>query len=441
MKLKLLFIFLLSGFYCSAQDSLINPIDSLISAREAVDIALQNNLRVQIAKSDQDIARINNNWGNAGKWPTVAANINNTFSVSNLNQTLANGSEIKRNGATTTALNANLAASWRLYNGMRVRATKERFEELEKISDITFKQEITRITYDVLVTYYNLVRLNLQVKATGAIIELAKERQLIAETRFNVGSAAKTDMLQATIDLNAVLVNLENIYRSIKVTKSALNNLLQRSPDAPLVASDTTFDIQLINLAEYKAKIETQNYDLMLAQRDRAILIQERRIINSQKLPVLSLNSVTSFGLSKATGGFFLNNQTFGPNIGLGIAIPIYNSNIFKTQLRVNEAQQKQQQLLTDQLRNELQRDMQIAYEEYDNAIRTSEIERANVKLAEENNFISTERFRKLQGNSIELRQAQESLSNAQDRFIDSRFRIVLAATTMQLIAGEVIVN
>ena len=54
---------------------------------------------------------------------------------------------------------------------------------------------------------------------------------------------------------------------------------------------------------------------------------------------------------------------------------------------------------------------------------RTSEIERANVKLAEENNFISTERFRKLQSNSIELRQAQESLSDAQDRFINARFR------------------
>jgi len=137
----------------------------------------------------------------------------------------------------------------------------------------------------------------------------------------------------------------------------------------------------------------------------------------------------------------FITNQTYGPNIGLGMVIPIYNSNIYKTQLRVNEVQQRQQQSIIDQLRNELQRNMQVAYQEYENAVRTSEIERANVKLAEENNFISTERFRKLQGNSIELRQAQESLSNAQDRFIDARFRIVLAATTMQLIAGEVIVK
>jgi outer membrane protein len=434
MKLKLLVVVLLSGLLTTAQDSVIN-------AREAVDIALQNNLRVQIAKDDQDIARINNNWGNAGKWPTVFASVNNTFSVTNLNQQLTNGTDIKRNGATTNLSNASLSANWRIYNGMRVRATKERFDELEKIGDIQFSQEVTRLTYDVLVTYYNLVRLNLQVKANDAIIELAAERQKIAETRFNVGSAAKTDMLQASIDLNVVLVNRENIYNSIRNTKAILNNLLQRSPDAPVEAADSTFDIRLVNLQEYKAKIETQNFQLLLAQRDREVLIQERRIINSQRLPILTLSSTTAYSMSKASAGLFITNQTYGPNIGLGMVIPIYNSNIYKTQLRVNEVQQRQQQSIIDQLRNELQRNMQVAYQEYENAVRTSEIERANVKLAEENNFISTERFRKLQGNSIELRQAQESLSNAQDRFIDSRFRIVLAATTMQLIAGEVIVK
>ena len=89
----------------------------------------------------------------------------------------------------------------------------------------------------------------------------------------------------------------------------------------------------------------------------------------------------------------------------------------------------------------DLYRDMQVAYQEYQNALTISEIERANVKLAEENNFISTERFRNLQSNSIELRQAQESLSQAQDRFINARFRAVLAAATIQLIAGEVMVR
>jgi len=434
MKLKLLALISFFGTALQSQDS-------LLTAREAVDIAMRINLRIDIAKSDQDIARINNNWGNAGKWPTVVANIGNTASVTNLNQKLADGTEINRTGVFTDITNANLVASWRIYNGMRIRATKQRFEELEKMGDIQLQQEITRVTFDVLIAYYNIVRLNLQVKATGAIIELSREREKIAETRFNVGSAAKTDMLQASIDLNTVIANLENIYRQIETGKTLLNNLLKRAPDAPLAVADSTFDIRLINLEEYKSKIETQNFGMLLAQRDRAILIQDRRVINSQRLPILTLNSVTSYNRTIATGGFFLTNQNYGPNIGLNLTIPIYNSNIFKTQLRVNEAQQKQQQQVIEQVRLDSHRDMQIAFQEYQNALKISDIEKANVKLAEENNFIATERFKNLQSNSIELRQAQESLSQAQDRFINARFRAKVAVTTIELISGEVLVD
>jgi len=232
--------------------------DSLLTAREAVDIALQNNLRIQIARNDQDIARINNNWGNAGKWPTVTAGIGNTEALTNLNQQLSNGSEIKRNGVTNNILSANLSANWRIYNGMRVRATKERFGELEKMSEIQLKQEITRLTYDVLIAYYNIVRLDLQVRATSAIIDLSREREKIAETRFNVGSAAKTDLLQASIDLNSQKVNLENIRQQIRVGKSILNNLLRRDPDAALAGSFGDALIKLGGTLQDDARLKHQ---------------------------------------------------------------------------------------------------------------------------------------------------------------------------------------
>ena len=434
MKRLLLLLSLGFGLCLQAQE------DSLYTAWEVMDIALQNNLRIQIAKSDADIARINNNWGNAGRWPIIVANAANTEALSSINQKLSNGNEIQSSGVTNNVLNANINAQWRLYSGMRVKATKERFEELEKRSDIVVKQEIAALGYDVLNVYYLLIRLHQQVNATSGIIGLSEERLKIAETRFNVGSAAKTDMLQAAIDLNAQKVTLENLNRQIRQTKAILNTLLKRSPESPIDAADSTYSIQLISLGEYRSKIDTQNYQLLIAQRERAILVQDRKIINAQRLPILSLNSVTNFNRNVSSAGFFLTNTSYGPNIGLGLSIPIFNSNIVKTQLRVNEVQQKQQVLQTDLLRTEIQRDLQVAFTEYENALKVSEIERNNVKLAEENNFIATERFRKLQSNSIELRQAQVSLIDAQDRYINAQYRAKLAASTIQFLAGEVFV-
>ena len=58
-------------------------------------------------------------------------------------------------------------------------------------------------------------------------------------------------------------------------------------------------------------------------------------------------------------------------------------------------------------------------------------------RLAKENNFISTERFRKLQSNSIELRTAQLSLIDTQDKLINALFRAKLAEISIRLLAGE----
>ncbi|WP_336513914.1 TolC family protein [Pollutibacter soli] len=433
MKRSLLFISLIISVGVSAQDS-------LLTAQQVLDMAIQNNLRVQIARADIDIAKINNNWGNAGRWPVITAGISNTEAFTNINQKLTNGNEIVSKGATNNILSANLSVNWRLYNGMRVVATKERFKELEKIGEIAFRQEVTQLSYDVLIVYYNLVRLHQQVQATSGIIALSEERFKIAETRFNVGSAAKTDMLQAEIDLNAQKIVLENLQQQIRQTKIILNNLLKREPEQPVDAADTAVLIQPISLKDYTARADTQNFQLLLAQRDRAVLLQDRRIINAQRLPVLSLTSVTNYNRNVASAGFFLTNLTYGPNIGIGLAVPIFNSNIVKTQLRVNEVQLKQQQLQTDLLRTQIQSDLHVAFQEYLTALRVAEVEKKNVDIAEENNFIATERFRKLQSNSIELRQAQLSLTDARDRYINAQYRAKLAATNIQLLAGEVMI-
>lgn len=430
--IKHIITFFLLPSFTLAQDT------TLLYSADAVKIALENNLNIKLVEADKEIAVINNNWGNAGKWPTVNINLSNTEALTNLNQVLSNGNEIKRNGVTNNVVNANLVASWRIYNGKRIEATKQRLEELEKIGDISVKQEMQRISYEVLLAYYNIIRLNQQIKAINAIIALSKERFTIAKTRFDVGSAAKTDLLQSKIDLNEQHVTLSSLERQISISKANLNTLLKRPVDQPITILDSSFRIPVLKYDDVTSRLDTQNLDLMRAERQRAILVEDRRIIQSGKLPFIAVNSNTNYNRNKASGGFFLTNQTYGPNIGLTIGIPIFNSNQFKTQLKTNTIQQRQQMIQKELLQNQLQQDIYTAFLEWENAVKIAEVEKNNVSLATENNNIATERFKKLQGNSIELRQAQLSLIQAQDRFIDALYRQKLAAISIQLILGEV---
>lgn len=412
--------------------------DTSFTIKQALNLAIKQNLDIQIAQSDLEIATINNNWGNAGALPTITGNIGNSEARTNINQKLANGSSIERNNVANSNINANIGVSWRIFNGFRIRATKSRFEELEKIGELFVSQQIDEIIFNVKNIYFNLVRLNKQINATKAIIELSRERLKIAETRFNVGSGAKTDMLQAGIDLNAQLVNLNRILNQVKNTKAGMNALLKRNANDAFHPIDTDFVIPKIEYSVLMQKMESQNNLIKIAALQKSNLLNDRKIINSQRLPNVTLNTNTILNRSKSTAGFFLTNQTFGPNIGLAVGVPIFNGNTNKIQLKVNQVQIKQQELQIEGLKTNLTRDLLIAYQNYLNALENLKIEEANIKLAEENNFISTERFKKLQSNSIELRQAQLSLIDAQDKYIDAQFQAQNAVSTLLFLSGEI---
>jgi outer membrane protein len=431
MKIKILWLLFCLPLLTFGQQS------TIISSADAIRIALENNLNIKIVKSDLDIAQIQNNWANAGKLPTVSGSVGNTEALSNLNQVLSSGTVIKRNGVTNNIVNASLNATWRIYNGNKVTATKERLEELEKIGTLQVEQQMQQITYEVLSAYYNIVRLNQQVKAFQSTILLSKERLNIAQTRFDVGNAAKTDMLQSKIDLNEQLINLQEIQKQISANKIALNTLMKNSADLIFEVADSTFKIPVIDYQNILAKLDTQNISILLAERQLAVIAKDRIIINAQKLPTISLNSVSNYSRTIATGGLFLTNMTYGPNIGVSVSIPIFNTTAVKTQLKVNTIQLRQQELQKELIQTQLKQDILVAYQEYQNAMAITEIEKKNIVIAEENNFISTERFKKLQSNLIELRQAQSSLIQAQDRYINALFRAKMAANAIKYIIGE----
>jgi outer membrane protein TolC len=326
MKCRFVIVILLFVGFAHAQEN-------KFTLKDAIGMAIKQNLDIQIANADLEIAKNNNNWGNAGALPTVNANVSNTEAVSNIDQKLANGSSIQRNNVSNSSINSNLNISWRIYNGKRISATKERFEVIEKMGAIALEQQIGQIIFDVSNIYHNIIRLNKQILATKAIIALSEERYKIAETRFNVGSGTKTDMLQAEIDLNAQKVNLENITIQLKNTEASMNALLKRKVDEEFIATEDEFNLPNIDFGQLVTALEKQNYQLLMAQQERQNILNDRKIINSQRLPILSLNSNTVLNKQRSTAGFFLTNQTFGPNIGLGLAVPLFNGNINRTHL------------------------------------------------------------------------------------------------------------
>src|SRR6185437_4121187 len=70
--------------------------DTLLTAQDAVKIAIENNYGIIISRNEIEIGSLNNNWANAGAIPLVSATASKTVGVNNLQQNLSNGTVTKK---------------------------------------------------------------------------------------------------------------------------------------------------------------------------------------------------------------------------------------------------------------------------------------------------------------------------------------------------------
>lgn len=429
-KLKLLLTGLLINALAFAQST-------ILTVDEAVKLAIEKNFDVEIQRNAQQIGIINNNWGVAGLWPNITVNAATGIASNNLEQRLSNGTVIKRNGAILRNANAGLAVSWRLFDGMRMFAAKKRLEELEKMGELSFRNQVNTTVFNIIGSYYQIVQLNQQRNALRETIKFFEERKQIAESRFTIGTAPKTDFLQAQVDLNQQKGTLLSIENNIRIAKANFNNLLGREPQTPFEVSETIVPDASINFTTLQQKAASDNYDLLMAQSNLSILAQQKREITSQRMPAVTFNTNFNLTQSRNDAGFTLFNRNLGPNGNIGIAIPLFQGGAVKAQERVADVQIKNQQVVIDRLKNQVNTNLVNAYFNFQNALNLVELEKTTLQLILENNLIATERFRKLAITSLELRQVQLDYINGQSRYINALFQAKLAEAEMKLLAGS----
>jgi outer membrane protein TolC len=84
---------------------------------------------------------------------------------------------------------------------------------------------------------------------------------------------------------------------------------------------------------------------------------------------------------------------------------------------------------------------VQQAFANYENGKALFELETTNLLLAEQNNQINLERFRKQYITAVELRQSQLNYANARNRQANARFQLELAGIELRLLSGDILTD
>ena len=436
MKKNFVFIIcLLIGNFVWAQQPL--------TIEQAIATSLANNYDILLSRNDSSLAALDYSYANYAFAPRLNATTGYNLTSNDSKQVLADGSKRERNGIQSNNLTASLNLNWTLFDGLKMFAIKKRLGRLVELGELQVKNQVITTVSQVMRTYYDIVRQYQQLRAIEETMALSEERLKLAQYKFDIGTGAKPDVLQAQIDLNAqksaYLLQQTNILK----TKELLNQLLSIPVDTDFNVFDTIPISTGILLDSIQNGLTAVNPQLLLIQKSldvANISLQERK---AERYPTVSFNSTYNFTRTdnKAVINPFqpLFNQNKGLNYGFTAAIPIFNGLNTRRLIRAAELDIDYQQLQYKRSLAEITTSVTNAYKDYDLSKRTLILEQENMILVRENLFIARERYRLGISTFLEMREAQRSLQDANTRLIQARFNTKIAEIELLRLRGDLV--
>jgi len=418
MKKTLLYIFLLLPLITSAQVPL--------SITNAIDTALLNNFDILIAKSNTDINRVSNSFGNAGGLPSVNGTTSDNNSLYNLKQKTSSGIDITKNNVKSSSINAGVTASMVLFNGFKITATKGKLNYLQKLSELQLNQQIQNTIAQVMVMYYDIIRQQSYLNIIQSSLDVSSKKLDIVKDRYNVGMANDADLLQAKIDLNTAEQNIRGQQLIIEEDKTNLLQLIGAKQFFPVTIHDTILVDKFIQKDSIINYLENNPQYLSA---DQQIKINEQIVKEqkAQRYPSLRLNTGYNLTYSSSSAGFNLFTQNYGPTVGATMQIPIFNGTIYKTQQDVAKYNVETAKIQKEKLLSSLKADAINTFQSYESTLQQMDSQQMSYTDAAKLVEIVIQRFRANQSTILDVKAAQASFEGAGYMFVNQQYAAKVA--------------
>lgn len=428
-KLTSLFIFV---FTLSFSQEILTP-------EEAVKIAIENNYDIIISKNYLEIDQINVNRANAGMLPQVNGNFNLNNNITNSKQERTDGTVQELSNAKNNAINAGINLNWKIFDGFSMFARYDQLKEIQKQGETELQINILSLAGEVLATYFDLAQQMQIAEAYQQAIDLSQFRLEMAQNRYEIGKAAKLEVLNAQVDFNADQANLIRQKQSIENLKTYLNLLMSRDLQHEFEIVKDLEPNETLELANLIALAEVQNPQIQNTLINQTIAELELKRLKGEKLPQINLTSGYNFARNENSLGFSRLNTSYGFNYGLSVSINVFNGFLQKRRENIAQIQIENSQLQTEQLKKNIQSQLITYFNTYQTQLDLAKVEEKNEEIAKENLDITLEKLRIGSTTTLEVRTAQQNYIEAMTRTQNAKFQAKIAEIRLRELAGIIL--
>lgn len=430
----LLLIILPAGLKAQQRDTL--------NISEAVLIGLEKNFSVRIARNNARIAGNNNSAGNAGFLPAVDASAGLSKTISDSKTEYSDGTGIPdRNdaGAETTVKSYSIDAAWTVFDGMKMFAASDRLGAEAEISKMEAQLATETVLAEIISTYYSLVGQQQAYRVLENTVEVSGERIRIAETKLDLGSGSRYDLLQARADMNADRAALLRSGTGLKQARIVLSRILADSAAEKYNVQDQIELGNKLMLDQLLSDAVQQNTTLSIARLENEKADAEIREVTGDWFPQIVLNGGYEYNRTESSAGFSDFNQRKGFNYGVTARVSLFDGFNKNRRLQNAQIEKKNEELRQQETEMLVEAGIRQEYARYTDALELIKLEEENLQFTEETLEIALEQFRLGTINSLELREAQLRLLNARNRLIAAKVEAKTAETELLRLSGRLL--
>ena len=418
--------------------SVLGNAQEVLTIKDAVAIALENNFEIKIASNNLNIDKVNMSEGNAGMLPTITGTVVDNNRVQNSSQTLQTGQVNSLKNAKNNSLNYGVSLDWTIFDGLRMFARYDQLKELQKLGETRLKQTILLKIAEVNATYFDLVQQQQQLIAIDSTILISSQRLQLAENRFKIGKASKLEVLNAQVDLNTDKVTLLRQKELYANTKIKLNQILARDVKKEFtVLNDIKVDNSLV-LPQLIELAKQQNPQLQTQIIAKNVSELQLKQVKAARYPVVSLNTGYNFQNTESSLGFTRESSARGFNYGFSATLNIFDGFAQNRNEKIAKYELENTKLAIEQQSQVLESQLSTFYQTYLTNLELINLEQNNEAIAKQNLAITIDKLKIGTITTIEFRAAQLNYVNARVRNSNAQYQAKLSEIALKELAGNI---
>lgn len=420
-------VFFLGGAPAAAQEA---PARVTVTLEEATAMALENNPQIVQAVGATRNAAAAERTAFGAYLPRLNASMGSSRSSSqrydpNTNRTVSGASESYSSG---------ISASWDVFTAGRRGADRAAAAAESESAEAQLVEQNFSVALSVEQAFFDEIRGRELLQVAESQVERAEQGLDAAERRASVGSATRSDVLRAELELNQARQAVLNAQTQQNTASYALGRLIGVDGAAE---ADPTAQVEVRPLALSADEL------VQLLAGEAPTMVAAAAAVRSADAGVTSARTQYYPSVS-VSSGYDWSNQQFafsegrtGWNVRLGLSYPIFNG--FQREASVERAR-VQQQIAAAQLAD-TRRQIRAEVERLLGQLRLAEqsiaLSEQAVEAAREDLRVQQQRYDQGMSTMLELLTSQEALVQAENDLVGTRFDYQIARAQLESLAGR----